>query len=104
MDRIGRLRQTGHLSRLLRDRELIVRSDGRLHYLRLSREWHITLAATGIGLGAYLLAATIGLIWLDRELRSAEARPASISTIWPAAWRKKISGLLRAGLSFPTTT
>ncbi len=68
------LRHTGHLSRLLRDRELIVRSDGRLHYLRLSREWHITLAATGIGLGAYMLAATIGLVWQDLDLASGERK------------------------------
>jgi hypothetical protein len=71
---IGRAWQTGRLSPLFRDRELIVRSDGRLHYLRLSRKWHITLAATGIGLGAYLLGATIGLVWQDLDLASGERK------------------------------
>jgi murein DD-endopeptidase MepM/ murein hydrolase activator NlpD len=53
----------------------------RPHYLRLSREWRVTLAATGIGLGAYMLAATFGLVWLDRELRSAEAHLDEFSEI-----------------------
>ena len=44
------------------EREILLRSEGRVHYLRLTRGWQIGLAVALVGASLYVTASTAGLV------------------------------------------
>jgi len=64
------------LDRVFVDREITVRSNGRIQNLRLSRRAQLVLASAGVALIAWAAVAGGGLVWQERQLaeRSQELR------------------------------
>jgi murein DD-endopeptidase MepM/ murein hydrolase activator NlpD len=62
-DKLGRA-----LDRAFVDREVILRSNGQIHNLRLSRRAQMVLASAAVALIGWGAVAGIGLVWQDRQL------------------------------------